>query len=119
MIIGGIVGGADGGPFGPPPEHCCALRWRPVQLNFEGIDSPSLTSSRAILPSLQKSDIQYRQQCFQFKEKSARHHYCVAPAAALALGPGGRPLIPTKLPFVARRWPAQMPATKVQSCPTA
>jgi len=36
--MGGIVGGADGGPFGPPPENCCALRWRPVRLLFEDID---------------------------------------------------------------------------------
>jgi len=38
MMMGGIVGGADGGPFGPPPENCCALRWRPVRLHFEDID---------------------------------------------------------------------------------
>jgi hypothetical protein len=37
MIMGGIVGGADGGPFGPL-ENLIALRWRFVLLQPEDID---------------------------------------------------------------------------------
>ena len=37
MMIGGIVGGADGGPLGPPPEDW-ALRWRLVRLHPEDND---------------------------------------------------------------------------------
>jgi hypothetical protein len=36
MMIGGMLGGADGGPLGPP-EHC-ALRWRISLPNPEDID---------------------------------------------------------------------------------
>jgi hypothetical protein len=38
MMIGGIVGGADGGPLGPPPERRWALRWRLDRLHTEDID---------------------------------------------------------------------------------
>jgi hypothetical protein len=37
MIIGGIVGGADGGPLGPLDKYC-ALRWRFALLQTEDID---------------------------------------------------------------------------------
>jgi hypothetical protein len=37
MMMGGIVGGAEGGPLGPF-EHSCALRWRCARLQIEDID---------------------------------------------------------------------------------
>ncbi|SHN36457.1 hypothetical protein SAMN05192549_108177 [Duganella sacchari] len=55
MMMGGIVGGADGGPFGPPPERRRALHWRLVRLHTEGIGCPSLIASQAMFkPSMCK-----------------------------------------------------------------
>ena len=57
MIIGGIVGGAEGGPLGPPPNQEDALRWR-GSLSIPGSNDwlPSLTC-QAIFPSI--SEIGY------------------------------------------------------------